>query len=67
MPEAVGDAGLLFDPHDVEALLDRITAVLENQTQAAKMREQGLIQAKRFSWKMAGEQTAAVYARALGM
>lgn len=67
MPEAVGEAGLLFDPHDVEGLVERITAVLDNPTQAATMREHGLRQVQKFSWAAAGEQTAAVYMKALGL
>lgn len=65
IPEAAGTAGLLFDPQDVTALRDRITAVLQDPELAATMRAEGLQHARRFSWARAGRQTAAVYRRAL--
>lgn len=65
MPEAVGQAGLLFDPHDVQALTNGMATVLNNPEQAATMRTLGLKQAQKFSWAEAGRQTAAVYAQAL--
>jgi glycosyltransferase involved in cell wall biosynthesis len=65
IPEAAGTAGLLFDPQDVTALRDRITAVLQDAELAATMRAEGLQHARRFSWARAGRQTAAVYRRAL--
>lgn len=65
LPEAAGDAGLLFDPHDAAQLAERITAVLTNPDLAAAMREKGLQQASRFSWARAGQETAVVYQRAL--
>lgn len=66
MPEAVGEAGLLFDPQDVVALAKCMAGVLDNPGQAATMRARGLVQAGKFSWIAAGKQTAAVYAKALG-
>ena len=65
IPEAVGAAGLLFNPQDVAELANRITAVLHNPNLAATMREKGLKQAKRFSWPRAGQETAEVYRKAM--
>lgn len=65
IPEAGGEAALYFNPHDSEALAAQLTAVLDDQDLAASMREKGLIQARRFSWQKAGEETARVYRRAL--
>jgi len=65
IPEAVGEAGLLFEPQQVEACADRITAVLHDPQLSAKMRRLGLEQAGQFSWERAGLETAAVYQRAL--
>ncbi|MEZ4645281.1 MAG: glycosyltransferase family 1 protein [Chloroflexota bacterium] len=65
IPEAAGDAGMLFDPHDKHQLAQAITAVLSNPDLAATMREQGRQQASRFSWERAGQETAVVYQRAL--
>lgn len=65
IPEAAGAAGLLFAPHDVIELADRIEAVLNDATLASTMRRKGLEQARHFSWERAGRETAAVYHRAL--
>ena len=65
MPEAVGDVGELFDPRNVSNLTESIHALLENPEQLAKMRELGPAHAKKFSWAVAGEQTAKVYLEAL--
>jgi len=65
IPEAAGDAALLFAAHDVAALADRMTAVLQDPSLAATMREKGLVQAQQFSWARAGVETAVAYQRAL--
>jgi len=65
IPEAVGNAGQLFAPRNVQECVDRITAVLHNPQLSAKMRALGLEHARQFSWDRAGLETAAVYQRAL--
>jgi glycosyltransferase involved in cell wall biosynthesis len=65
LPEAVGDAGLLFDPQNVAELGDRITAVLHDSDLAATIREKGFVHAQTFSWERAGKETAAVYRKAI--
>ena len=49
LPEAVGEAGLLFDPQNVAELADRLTAVLHNPDLAATIRAKGLIHAQTIS------------------
>ena len=65
MPEAVGDAGVLFDPHNPTELAERMVNVLADPSRLATMREQGLAQAQKFSWERAGQETAVVYEKAL--
>ncbi len=65
IPEAVGKAGLLFAPDDVETLVSQMTAVLTDTDLHNKLRQQGLEQAQKFSWARAGRETAEVYQRAL--
>lgn len=65
IPEAAGEAALLFPPQDVEALAGQIAAVLDDLALAATLRERGIAQARRFTWAEAGRQTAEVYERAL--
>ncbi|MFQ5399453.1 MAG: glycosyltransferase family 4 protein [Anaerolineae bacterium] len=65
VPEAAGEAALLFDPQDVAGLADRMAAVLHDPGLATTMGEDGLEQAAQFSWEQAGAETAAVYRQAL--
>ena len=66
MPEAVGEAGLLFAPQVVDELVAGLTAVLQSPNLAQELREKGFAQAKQFSWENAGRKTAMSYQRALG-
>ena len=65
LPEAVGEAGLLFDPQNGTELADRLTAVLHNPNLVVTMREKGLLQAQQFNWEKAGRETAVVYRKAM--
>jgi glycosyltransferase involved in cell wall biosynthesis len=65
VPEAAGDAALLFDPHDASALAEQIGRVLDDPDMATVMTTQGLEQAQRFSWLESGRRLAATYRRAL--
>ncbi|MEZ4510416.1 MAG: glycosyltransferase family 1 protein [Chloroflexota bacterium] len=66
IPEAVGNAGLLFDPHNPAQLAEQILSVLDDPAQLATMQQRGLAHAQLFSWERAGRETAVVYQRALG-
>ncbi|MCP4362839.1 MAG: glycosyltransferase family 4 protein [Chloroflexi bacterium] len=65
IPEAVGSAGLLFDPQNVAELVECITVVLHDSNLSAKMRADGYLHAKQFSWEQAGRETTQTYRRAL--
>jgi glycosyltransferase involved in cell wall biosynthesis len=67
MPEAVGEAGLLFAPQAVEELVVRLTAVLQSPNLVQELREKGLQQAQKFTWEQAGRETAQSYQRALNI
>jgi glycosyltransferase involved in cell wall biosynthesis len=61
IPEIGGDAALYFDPLDVEAAVGAIHRVLRDGGLQGEMRERGLAQAARFSWRRAAAETRAVY------
>jgi glycosyltransferase involved in cell wall biosynthesis len=68
LPEVAGDAAILVDPLDCQAIAEAIQRVLfDNQTPnlAAIMREKGLARAKQFSWERTARETIAVYERVL--
>jgi len=61
LPEMGGEAARYFDPYDVEAMADAISAVWRDGQLQGEMREVGLAQAAMFSWERAAEETWAVY------
>ena len=64
LPEVVGQAGLLVDPSDDEALAAGLDSILLNGDLAASLRQAGLAQAARFSWDRLARETLAVYEEA---
>jgi glycosyltransferase involved in cell wall biosynthesis len=73
LPEVVGDAGLLVDPLDSEALaaaMQRLLADADPSTPLraslrAELRQRGLARAKLFSWPRCARETLAVLERRL--
>ncbi len=64
LPEVVGDAGLLVDPFDVEAIADALARVIDDEGLRAEMRLKGLAQARKFSWSRTAHLTLKAYERA---
>ena len=65
IPEIVGDAGILVDPDDHEAIAQAINRVLTDQELWHQMREKGLERAKQFSWEKTARETLAAYEEVL--
>jgi len=65
IPEVVGDAGLLVDPYDVEAIAAALGQVLTDDGLRAELAARGLRRAARFSWARTAELTMQTYRRAL--
>lgn len=61
MPEAAGDAALLIDPHDVDALTDALDRLLRDESLRTDLIARGHAQAARFTWKRAAQELIAVY------
>jgi glycosyltransferase involved in cell wall biosynthesis/SAM-dependent methyltransferase len=64
LPEVAGDAALLIDPHDSEALHRAMQMVLRDADLRSSMRRRSLARAALFSWERAAEETLAVYEEA---
>ncbi len=61
LPEVAGEAAIQVGPDDIQGLADAIANVLRDPVLANRMRDRGLEQAKKFSWRKCAEETLAVY------
>jgi glycosyltransferase involved in cell wall biosynthesis len=61
MPEAIGDAGILVDPYNENEIARAIEMVLTNTELRNQMKNMGLIQANKFSWKNTAGETLKVF------
>jgi glycosyltransferase involved in cell wall biosynthesis len=57
LPEVVGDAGIYFDPSDVESISRAIIEMVENETLRVKLSANALARAKGFTWRRAAQLT----------
>lgn len=66
LPEVVGEAGIYFDPHDVDDIAEKIHQALGmTEKQRKKYIQQGLSQSKRFTWRKTAEEMVGIYNRNL--
>jgi glycosyltransferase involved in cell wall biosynthesis len=61
LPEVTGDAALMFDPADVDAIADTLDRLLADAGLRADFRERGLRQATRFTWERTAQETLNLY------
>jgi glycosyltransferase involved in cell wall biosynthesis len=61
LPEVCGDAALLVDPEDVEALAAALERLMVDEGLREQLVARGLIRAAEFSWEKTAEQTWSVY------
>jgi glycosyltransferase involved in cell wall biosynthesis len=63
LPEVVGDAGILVDPFDTDAIADAIFRVLDDSELQDDLKEKGFDRAKLFSWEKAARETLDIFER----
>jgi glycosyltransferase involved in cell wall biosynthesis len=61
-----GDAALLVDPYDVEAISGAMLRLLQDDGLRADLRARGLRRAQEFSWERAADVALAVLRQAAG-
>ena len=61
LPEVVGDAGVLVDPKDVDALAVAMWRILSDEPLRASLISKGFKRAAVFSWEKAAQETWALY------
>jgi glycosyltransferase involved in cell wall biosynthesis len=57
LPEVMGDAGLMVDPLDLDAIGDGLIRLVDDMTLRQNLRNRGLAQAKKFSWDKTAQET----------
>ncbi len=67
LPEVSGGAALLVNPEDIREISEAMERVLFDRDLARRMAEDGLRQAKKFTWPRAAELTRAAYERAINV
>ncbi len=61
VPEVAGDAALLVDPRDADAIAEALGRVLSDEALRAELRARGLERAQQFSWERTARDTLSVY------
>lgn len=63
IPEVAGKSAIFVDPYKIENMTYEIMKIFSNNTIRNKLSEDGLNQAKKFSWKKTAEETVNFYER----
>lgn len=66
IPEVAGEAALLFDPFDVDSLVETLKRTLNDADCRAELSARGLQRASEFSWQTTARLTLAAYEKAAG-
>jgi glycosyltransferase involved in cell wall biosynthesis len=66
LPEVAGDAALLFDPYNIDAIAGAVATLLDDEALRSRLAARGREQAARFTWERTAVGTVASYRRALG-
>jgi glycosyltransferase involved in cell wall biosynthesis len=65
LPEVVGDAGILIDPYNVEAIANGMRLLVDDSDLGQTLRQKGLLRASQYTWGATGAKTSAVLRAAL--
>ena len=65
LPEIIGDAGLLVDPREVEAIADGIRRLVGNSSLRTELKQRGLARVERFTWSETARKTQEILEIAL--
>jgi glycosyltransferase involved in cell wall biosynthesis len=67
IPEVAGDAALLVDANDAEAMARNIELVLTTPAEAERLRKDGLVRAAQFSWRGTAQRILQAYTEAFAL
>jgi len=61
LPEVVGNAGIMVDPHDINSLSEAMANVLKDKELKYRMSRDGLKRSKMFTWKKTVSEVLKIY------
>ncbi|MBS0883636.1 glycosyltransferase family 4 protein [Pantoea sp. JGM49] len=61
LPEVAGDAALMHEPGDIDALTTYIHMMIESADEKHRMIDSGLARARQFSWSLCADKTIEAY------
>ena len=61
MPEVAGDAAVLVNPYNVDALAEAMHSILTDKDLKESLVKKGLERVRQFSWEKCAEETIRVY------
>ena len=64
LPEVAGDAAVLVEPDDADALAAALTRVLTDEAKRTRLREAGLERVQQFTWERTAGEMLAAYRKA---
>lgn len=65
LPEVAGDAAVMVDPMDIDAISVSMHQMLEDENLITSLKQRGLNRAKGFTWKTCADSTLKVYQKIL--
>ncbi len=65
LPEVVGNAGIMVDPHDINSLSEAMANVLKDKELKHRMSRDGLKRSKMFTWEKTVSEVLKIYNEAL--
>ena len=65
LPEVAGQGAIYFDPFSIENIAQSLRQCLSDPALRARLRKQGLANARRFSWEQTALDTLQVYTRVI--
>jgi glycosyltransferase involved in cell wall biosynthesis len=66
LPEVVGDAAVLVDPYDTQAIADGLARTLSDRDLRETLRARGLARARQYSWERSVQQVRQIYEEVAG-
>lgn len=61
LPEVVGNAALLVDPHDTDALADAIVQLLQDETLRNELQQKGYLRVQQYTWVESARKMLTIY------